>query len=217
VTTTTRPRRKIAKRSPEERERLAAQACVLKRNGDSISVIAETLGVAYSTVGDWVRWVDQPVAMVKYCEKCGDAFLAMRRDARKCPGGCESRRNREPHPEGLCLWCEGPINRKGAALYCCNKHLQAHYRELERQSKKRECAYCEQEFLPSVHHKKYCCELHARIDQADRRKKKPVVKRCAYCDKKFATAHQQKRYCCPSHQRQGRAQLLEQKTLALAA
>lgn len=66
------------------------EARVLRAQGDSVTVIARTLGVPRSTVGDWVRGMAEQAAMIRYCAWCGDAFLSQRCDRRFC---CDNHRD----------------------------------------------------------------------------------------------------------------------------
>jgi hypothetical protein len=74
------------------RESVKGRARVLRQEGASIRVIAGTLGVPKSTVGNWLRDSAAEPQYVKTCW-CGTPFLAHRSHAMSCS---ESHRNKRP-------------------------------------------------------------------------------------------------------------------------
>lgn len=107
---------------------LRHQACLLRHQGDSVRVIADTLGVPRATVGGWVRGIAVETAMVRYCQHCGGAFLASRSDQKWC---CKahSRGGVVYDPVRSCLFCaqEFEVTRVNK-FYCCGSHRAAGYR-----------------------------------------------------------------------------------------
>ena len=191
---------------------LREHARLLKSQGDSIGVISEALGVPRSTVWDWVRGMNEQVAMVRYCERCGDAFLARRKDTRICPGQCTVVQKPKPRKvKPKCEYCGHSFSRVGRSRWCCDEH-----RDLAR--KQRVCKWCKQTFVARLGQMRYCCEEHEQEAAKDaRRVKRRARRRCPYCQVKFTPRHGGQKFCCSYHQRfhqQNRGEVHERELAA---
>lgn len=170
---------------------LKERAKVLKAQGDSVRVIADALGVGKSAVGDWVCGMHEEPAMLKYCAKCGDAFLACRSDSTRCPSRCTQVRIKRPRVPRWCKLCGILIERQGPAKFCCVEHKEVFYRQ-------RTCRWCEKKFIAYPASLRYCCQEHRELAH----KGPPlsnVLRWCPSCGVRFVPQHGNQKFCCPSH------------------
>lgn len=178
------------------------RARVLKSQGDSINAIAQTMGIPRSTVSIWVRGMHEEPAMLKYCARCGDAFLARRRDTKYCPHGCgRNKTPRIPKPMKQCEYCGAEFRRIGGSSWCCDEHRDLAERKRDLAERQRVCKWCEETFTAYPASRRYCCDEHKRLAVNAARLPKRPERWCPECGVKFVPHHALQKFCSKPHQR----------------